>query len=239
MTADVQAQRPLIRAGSEFLIIVASILATFALDACWDARIESQRMLEKLQALEAELATTRELISAERDRLEAARGAVAEILKHISPDAPLQDPDELKILMDLSFRVGTIELQGGSLQAILSTGELAYIENPELARLLATWPNTLSSVRTKSAMLEGNREIILDYLHGQFPTLDIAQKTGQMTRYPASGFEASSAVVQRDMRVEGLFGNRGMLIEDTDERLRRLDVQTVDILVLIREALSR
>jgi hypothetical protein len=41
------------------------------------------------------------------------------------------------------------------------------------------------------------------------------------------------------MRVEGLFGNRGMLIEDTDERLRRLDVQTVDILVLIREALSR
>jgi hypothetical protein len=198
MTADVQAQRPLIRAGSEFLIIVASILATFALDACWDARIESQRMLEKLQALEAELATTRELISAERDRLEAARGAVAEILKQISPDAPLQDPDELKILMDLSFRVGTIELQGGSLQAI-----------------------------------------ILDYLHGQFPTLDIAQKTGQMTRYPASGFEASSAVVQRDMRVEGLFGNRGMLIEDTDERLRRLDVQTVDILVLIREALSR
>jgi hypothetical protein len=177
---------------------VASILAAFALDAWWDARIESQRMLEKLQALEAELATTRELISAERDRLEAARGAVAEILKHISPDAPLQDPDELKILMDLSFRVGTIELQGGSLQAI-----------------------------------------ILDYLHGQFPTLDIAQKTGQMTRYPASGFEASSAVVQRDMRVEGLFGNRGMLIEDTDERLRRLDVQTVDILVLIREALSR
>jgi hypothetical protein len=198
MTADVQAQRPLIRAGSEFLIIVASILAAFALDAWWDARIESQRMLEKLQALEAELATTRELISAERDRLEAARGAVAEILKQISPDAPLQDPDELKILMDLSFRVGTIELQGGSLQAI-----------------------------------------ILDYLHGQFPTLDIAQKTGQMTRYPASGFEASSAVVQRDMRVEGLFGNRGMLIEDTDERLRRLDVQTVDILVLIREALSR
>ena len=102
---------------------------------------------------------------------------MAEILELISPQAPLQDPDALKIFMDLSFRVGTIELQRGLIQSILSTGEL-----------------------------------------------DIAQKTGQMTRYPASGFEASSAAVQRDMRIQGLFGNRGMLIEDTDERLRRLDV---------------
>jgi hypothetical protein len=223
----------LLRAGSEFLVIVLSILAAFALDAWWDSRVEDQMVHETLHALEAELITTRQQITLEREKLESARNAVVELLVHVSPHAPLLDPDSLEVLMDLSFRVGTIELQVGSLQAILSTGILASIRNPGLARLLATWPNTLASVRTKSSMLEENREIILGYLHDRFPTLEIARKTGQMSRYPASGFEASAAAVQGDRRVEGLFGNRGMLIEDTDERLRRLDALTVDILALI------
>ena len=58
MTAETKTPRPFVRAGGEFLVIVASILAAFALDAWWDARTESHKMREKLQALEAELVTT-------------------------------------------------------------------------------------------------------------------------------------------------------------------------------------
>jgi hypothetical protein len=95
--------------------------------------------------------------------------------------------------------------------------------------LIASWPAEVAALRTQSGLLEQNREIILDYLHDRVPTLEIAQKTGQMGRYSHSNFTISPSVVQRDMRVEGLFGNRGMMLEDTDgivtsltERVRRM-----------------
>ena len=239
MTQQKRSRSILSRAFVEFLVIVASILAAFALDAWWESRDQRLRVLERLEALEAELVTTRQLIADERAQLASARSAVAAILGHLSPDAPLISPDSLNTLMDLSFRHGTIELQGGLPQALQATGEAASIRSDRITALLSTWPITLADVRTKSSMLEQNREIILAHLHGVYPTLDITHKTGDMTPYPTSDFSASAAVVQRDRRMEGLFGNRGMLIEDTDRQLVRLDEQAAEILDLSRASRSQ
>jgi hypothetical protein len=236
MANDSPTSRRLARAGLEFLVIVASILAAFALDAWWDSRAERDRVLTRLSALETELESTRGYIGDQRARLESVRVAVSDLLRHVSPDAALLAPDSLNVLMDLSFRMGTIELQGRAPQTMESAGDVATLENAELTGLLASWPIALAEVRTKSALLEDNRERILDYLHGRYPTLDITQKTGDMGRYPHSSFEASAAAIQRDRRVEGLFGNRGMLIEDTDARLERLDTMAAELLHVIREA---
>ena len=239
MTHRERSRSVLSRAVVEFLVIVVSILAAFALDAWWESRSERARVVERLEALEAELLTTRELIAEERGQLASTRSAVTAILGHISPDAPLISPDSLNTLMDLSFRHGTIELQGGLAQSLQTTGEAMSIQSDGITSLLATWPVALADVRSKSAMLEQNREIILDHLYGTYPTLDITHKTGQMSAYPTSDFTASAAVVQRDLRMEGLFGNRGMLIEDTDMKLVDLDESAAEILALTRAALSR
>ena len=239
MTHRERSRSVLSRAFVEFLVIVVSILAAFALDAWWESHGERQRVMERLEALEAELVTTRQLIAEERAQLASARTAVAAVLGHVSPDAPLVSPDSLNTLMDLSFRHGTIEFQGGLPQALQATGEAASIQSDSITSLLSTWPVALADVRTKSSMLEQNREIILEYLHGVYPTLDITHKTGEMTPYPTSAFSASVEVVQRDLRVEGLFGNRGMLIEDTDVQLVRLDEQAAEILTLTRSRLAR
>jgi hypothetical protein len=212
----------------EFFVIVISILVAFGLDAWWDNRKAAQQARAQLETLHAEFTANHEDLAQVRRRLESMKNAVTALLPHISPTAAPLPLDSINTLMDLSFRLGTVEMRTGSVQALLASVDLAEIADPELKSLIASWPAEVAALRTQSGLLEQNREIILDYLHGRVPTLEIAHKTGQMGRYPHSTFTINPSVVQRDMRVEGLFGNRGMMLEDTDgivtnltERVRR------------------
>lgn len=58
-----------------------------------------------------------------------------------------------------------------------------------------------------------------------------------MGAYPQSGFEVEPEVVQRDMKVEWLFGNRGMLIEDTLVIVARLKGRVARSVALIDDEL--
>lgn len=226
------------RWGFDFFVIVASILAAFALDAWWNGRIEERQIHAQLQTIRGEFVSIRSELQDESDRLERVRVAVANVLPQISPTAEVLSLDSIAVLMDVSFRHSTIELQSGSLQALLASGQLASVDYPELPALLATWPAAAASLRTQSQMLENNREMIIEYLHDRIPTLQIAEKTGQMEPYPESDFTASAQVVQRDMKVEGLFGNRGMMIEDTDVLVQDLYSRAGRIIDLMDSILS-
>lgn len=200
----------------EAAVIVASILLAFAIDAWWDTRAETQRTNAQLATIQAELYSIDELLSNISSKLEDLRLAVIAVLEHVGPETKLIPIEQLYELIDLSFRMQTIELEAGSIIALLASGELSSIENTELKTNLASWQARVTRLRNKSSQLEENREYIIDYLHNKLPTLEITQKTGQMTRYPSSDFHADPAIFQRDMKLEGLFANRGMLIEDTE-----------------------
>lgn len=225
--------------GAEFLLIVVSILAAFALQAWWSARVEGEQMHARLGTLRDEFDATREDLADEAVKLDSVRSAIARLLATVGPAAPLVSIDSLTASLDRSFRASTIELRDGSLQALLASGQLAQIEDPTLTTLLAEWPSDIARLRTKSSLLEENREIIIAYLHDRIPTLQIAQQTGQMTSYPHSAFRGDPAAVQRDMKIEGLLGNRAMLVEDTDEIIRSLDERAQTVLLLIDQALGR
>jgi hypothetical protein len=87
-------------------------------------------------------------------------------------------------------------------------------------------------------MLEENREEIIRYLHDKVPTLTIAYRTNQLNDYPDSRFTGQPETIQRDMTLEGFFGNRAMLIEDTLVVISELKVQVADCLGLISAAFS-
>ena len=146
--------------------------------------------------------------------------------------------DALLTLMDLSFRAATFELQSGSLQAFLASGDLSEVPDNELKGILAAWPAEVSRLRNQSALLEANREEVIRYLHDKIPTYAIAYKTNEMNDYPKPSFEGRPELIQRDMIVEGLFGNRGMLVEDTMEIVLWLENRTSNIVELIDGALD-
>jgi hypothetical protein len=232
-----QFREPKARFVLEFLVILLSILAAFTLDAWWDSRQAGKQARAHIETLHAEFAANKQDLAQLRRRLESMKAAVAALLPHISPDASIIALDSINTLMDLSFRLGTVELRTGSGQALVASGHLSEIEDSELKSLVASWPSEVAALRTQSGLLEQNREIILDYLHDRIPTLEIAQKTGEMNRYPRSSFVVSPSVIQRDMKVEGLFANRGMMLEDTDGMVADLGERVQRMLALTERLL--
>jgi len=221
------------RLAVEATAIVASILLAFAIDAWWEESLEYKRSLSQLKTIETEFVDIGIELKNLEARLLGLREAVSSLLPHISPDSQLQTPDFLYSLIDLSFRASQMELPTGSLDALLASGELAALPNVKLKALLAALPAETARLRRQSGLLEGNREAIIDYLYDKVPTIEMAHKTGQMSHYPRSNFVIDPAVIQRDMKIEGLFGNRGMQIEDTLVIVLRLQTHIDDSLKLI------
>jgi hypothetical protein len=226
------------RIAAESAAIVASILLAFAIDAWWDQKTDQRRTHAQLETLRAEFLEVQSQLSSLEDQLLGLREAISDLLQHIGPDTQLQSMDALLILMDLSFRAATFELQSGSLQAFLASGDLSEVPDSELKGMLAAWPAEVSRLRNQSGLLEANREEIIRYLHDKIPTYAIAYKTNQMNDYPKPSFNGRPELLQRDMNVEGLFGNRGMLVEDTLEIVLRLENRASDILELLDVALN-
>lgn len=237
MTTEARAI-PWARVGVEATAIVGSILLAFAIDAWWDARVEHNRSVAILNTIAAEFVEVERQLGLQETKLLAMRKAVSDLLPHIGPDAPLQPADSLYGLIDYSFRASQIELPTSSLQALLVSGELSAVSGYELKARLAAWPAQVSDLRYKSGMLEQNREEILRYLRDKVPTLAIAHKTGQMNAYPDSRFAGQPEAIQRDMTLESLFGNRGMMIEDTLVVLDALKVQVTYCMKLITAELQ-
>lgn len=230
---DKPSRVPWIRIAAESVAIIASILLAFAIDAWWEQRIERGRSLAQLETVKTEFVEVEQRLERLDEQLVALREAVSDFLTQVGPDSPLVSTDSLATLIDLSFRAGKIELPTGSLQALLASGELSNVPNNELKALLAAWPAEVSRLRNQSGLLEENREEIIRYLHDKIPTLAIAYKTNQMNAYPQSRFPGDPEILQRDMKVEGLFANRGMMIEDTLEIVSELRDNVANSVTLI------
>ena len=69
-------------------------------------------------------------------------------------------------------------------------------------------------------------------------SLEIAHNSSQMKRYAKSDFKADAEVFQRNIKLEGLFGNRGMMIEDTNLEVRNLMRYAEMILRSLEQELS-
>ena len=218
-------QIPWRRIAAESAAIVGSILLAFAIDAWWEDRVESRRNLAQLDTVRAELLEVQVQLNHLEDRFIGLRTAVAQLLGHIGPDAPPQSFDSLASKIDLSFRAAKIELPTGSVQALIASGDLSSVSSPDLKALLAAWPADVARLRNQSELIEAGREEIIRYLHDRVPTYRIAYKTGQLDLYPPPGFSGEASLIQGDMKVEGLFGNRGIMIEDTLLIVRDLKVR--------------
>jgi hypothetical protein len=92
-------------------VIVASILAAFALDAWWSDRVEDRQMMARLETVRDEFTATRAQLVREGELLESARAAVAALPPHISPTATIIALDSVTALMDWSALGGWSPVQ--------------------------------------------------------------------------------------------------------------------------------
>lgn len=139
---------PWLRVSVEGVVIVASILLAFGIDAWW-ARIESHR-----NAL-AELGTVFEEVHEARTQLQdlvrwrererSAALAVQTRLEGVSPDNPIALPDTL---FALSFGMQLVtDAPTRATDAFITSGHIDEVEDFELRQALLSWTSSLTDLR--------------------------------------------------------------------------------------------
>lgn len=124
----------------EGVVIVASILLAFAIDAAWDERQERAQERRLLEALEQEFAAHPPILANARavhQRFANAAFALFDTLAAAAEGEVVVVSDSLLYPI---LRGRTTQLAQGELEAALSSGTIDLVENRALRRQLAAWP---------------------------------------------------------------------------------------------------
>jgi hypothetical protein len=218
------------RFAVEALVIVASILLAFALDAGWDDRQERRRVAELLSAVagdfEREVAALDSVIAVNRER-EFVQTA---LLQATDPNGVGVRPDSIA---GLAARNGDHQIHDpsfGALTALLSTGGLEEVDDPELRRLLAGWPAELRDFEWEQQQAFDAVDGVLDSLIELELMSDVAELDDYWPTRVAATVRSPSHR-QREARLNLVYG----LYTDDLVRVRR---RAIDLTERIRTYLD-
>lgn len=200
---------------------MGSILLAFALDAWWEERTEQARTEELLAAVGAEF----ELEAAELDSIVAANERAFEQLPRVmartdpARSLPPVPDDSIPILASAILETQIYDPGFGALTALISSGGLEEIDDPELRRVLGGWQAELLD-------LEWERELIRA---GNHRFAERFEQLGAMVQaYRRLGGEGWLPTYVRALQTDPLlrnihFGTMGNMRVYTDELIRVRD----------------
>ena len=151
----------------EAVVVIVSILTAFALDAWWDSSAARADLRRELDSVAEELEANREALFI---RLEGRRGMIASIddmLLRIDGRGSRSQVEFADSVLYLSFVTSpTTDPSIGGLDALIASGRLAMLRDPELRRFLAGFRNVVEDVREDEL---GARSVAHDKI---FPLFD-------------------------------------------------------------------
>lgn len=187
----------------EGIVIVASILVAFALDASWanyqDSKVES-RVLEELKD---EFESAKARIEFSIVEMEAVIEASTKLVESLGQDTTVLSEEVAQNLANQALQLNTLEVPTSVVDSIVASGQVRLISNDALRKALAEWPAFISDVRENH---EWHRvetdEFLVPYLSrylsvrdALFPDSDVGFSPG------AFDYELDS--MQRDRVFEG------------------------------------
>ena len=111
---------PWLRVSGEALVIVASILLAFGLQAWWEGRTDRQTERTVLNELHTSLSADLELLELRLDRFRRIESRVASLLTHLESGAPYAD--SLDAYFGTAYSVLRTELNMGAYESLKSQG---------------------------------------------------------------------------------------------------------------------
>jgi hypothetical protein len=205
----------------DVVLIVASIIIAFMLDAWWDNREDSRRANKHLAALEHEFAGI--LVNLQSDRADLTRAMVATraLIGEMGGRQPESFADSLSGLINSSYDVGIYLSQGGALSAILSSGDILLIRDDSLSYLLAQWPLVVEELRSDHAILVASRE---QELRMRNIALGIPESAVAMhlegLNLPPTRFRFNPSTFLGDAGIESMLVSRLIRLRLLDERAK-------------------
>ncbi len=159
----------------EGVVIVVSILLAFALQAWWEGRQESEQRQAILSGLASDFAAASEDLMRSAARHERVLAAAERILKLISErdTGPELQSTVDSLLSDL-VGGGTWDPPMGTLDALVSSGQLEVLRNVELVNALTRWPAVVGDLtEDEDQGVENYRSRLLPYLESRVRVSDL------------------------------------------------------------------
>jgi hypothetical protein len=136
---------PWLRIGAESVAVIVSILLAFAIDAWWNERIETQQEREQLFALRADFQASLDGLNQTLTDVKSLRADIEELasLLKVAGNEPVQVAGYL-LGSAISWRTSDVSMS--TLDALMASGRLNLLSDPELRAKLAGFPAVLSDV---------------------------------------------------------------------------------------------
>lgn len=155
----------------EAFVIVGSILLAFAIDAGWQIRNDRIEEQAALQSLLSEFTANLEVIEASIEA-HARHLKSTELLLGMSLGQIPVAEDIQRIAGDTFLRYRSTNYAGGTLTAILSSGEISIIRNPELRRKIAAWPSILEdATEDEQIVVRYRTQVLLPFVANHLHSL--------------------------------------------------------------------
>lgn len=222
----------------EGLVIVASILVAFALDASWANYQESKVEQKVLRELRAELESAKARIELSIAELKGVIESSSNLVSALGNNTSILSPSSAQNMVIRILEINTLEVPTSVLDSIVASGQVRLISNNELRETLAEWPALISDVRENH---EWHRietdEYLIPYLARYLSIRDALTSSGDSTFEPGS-FDYDLEPMQRDPVFEGRLVNRISRQQATLRETRVLLNGTEKLLVLINSEIG-
>ena len=196
-------------------MIVASILAAFALDTWWDNRKEAEEEQRVLTALASEFRSARDDLQAQLETHRRILNSIQVVSESVTGAS--RAGARTVVLSDtalaLVFIPPTTQLVLGTLDGLVASARLGIIRDPDLRSALAAWGNNLAELTEEEW---SSRELVLTDLDrvfrervdvSPFRNLGLVMVRGLLGVRAAAG----TSTVPVDTEVIGVLGTRVQL----------------------------
>jgi hypothetical protein len=237
--------KPWLQILAEGTAIMLSILLAFGIEAWWAERGERLEEREVMHGLETEFSAYHERLIRDASRGEVAQRLLAEVLAAGPPGfsnaLPVSAADSSFFYMVV---VPTFDVEGGTLDALLTSGRLELIQDLDLRARLASWPGLIADIRDNEL---ATREFVIQVAHPLFSEYGVplgraseAVHEGSWPTQGVPGADASSTYSQilRDPRFSYVVSQRYMMTANSAREYAAAAESAEGLLALIRDALE-
>lgn len=152
------------RVALEGVVIIASILLAFGIEAAWEQRKESARLQEALLGLEGVLSEQLVLIDQAAEAIEERERGLILLLTANADRPPELAPDALMLLLEGIHRPTVFNLNGEELISLLEAEALQGLDDPALRTATARWRGRWQIVLDRHESLYEHQDAALQAL---------------------------------------------------------------------------
>ena len=218
-------------------LIVISIMVAFFLDAWWDDQIEQQEISDNLRAVYVDFSSTKDELSTVIDANIAYINKVTELISLELHDVERMDVSAKAELTYLLPRGGlTFDPVLGSIEALISSGQLNRVRNLQVRSLIGAWSALMDEIGE-------DQEILIDtYMANQERSVDLgiyltslrAEMSGDSSQADS---EILAAVLQDAEMLNRLAAHR-FAVQSLNEELGTVNEHLDNILQLLERELG-